>query len=191
MFTSAKVACLALAILGMAAHSAGDKAIDVERSTITIHVGKSGAFSAAGHEHVVKAPIAEGSVHDSISPRVEFKVRAASMKVQADSKADTKDQVEVQKNMQESVLESAKYPEIAFRSSQVEKQGDGQWKVSGVLTLHGASKPVAMTVKQTGNVYVGHATILQSDFGIKPIRAAGGMVKVNDALEIEFRVVTR
>jgi hypothetical protein len=36
---------------------AQDRAIDVEHSTITIHVGKAGLLSAAGHEHWVTAPL--------------------------------------------------------------------------------------------------------------------------------------
>jgi hypothetical protein len=44
MYPTAKVACLILTVSGMASPPAGDKAIDVERSTITVHVSKP-AFS--------------------------------------------------------------------------------------------------------------------------------------------------
>src|SRR6266478_1978917 len=124
------------------AQEKGDKSIDVQRSTITIHVGKSGAFSAAGHNHTVTAPITSGTFNDSDKPRVEFQVAAAKMKVEPDPK-DEKHQAEVQQTMQEKVLESAKYPEIKFLSTGVEKAGDGAWTVKGSLTLHGATQPVA------------------------------------------------
>jgi hypothetical protein len=48
MYPTAKVACLILTVSGMASPPAGDKAIDVERSTITVHVSKAGVFSVAG-----------------------------------------------------------------------------------------------------------------------------------------------
>ena len=51
------------------------------------------------------------------------------MAVKPDPKVDAKTQAEIQRDMQERVLESAKYPDITFRSSRVEKQTDGQWKV--------------------------------------------------------------
>ena len=114
--------------------SAQDKAIDVQRSTITVHVGTAGVFSVAGHEHWVNAPISAGVLNDSDRRHVEFKVDASRMAVKADMKVDAKTQAEIQRDMQEKTLESARYPEISFRSSRVEKQTDGQWKVDGTLT---------------------------------------------------------
>src|ERR1700732_4675694 len=105
----------------LAALSAQDKIIDVKRSIITIHVGKAGLFSAAGHEHWVSAPIASGRFSDSSNPRVEFKVATAKMAVKPDPKVDAKTQAQIQKDMEELTLQPAKYPEIAFESSHVEK----------------------------------------------------------------------
>ena len=45
---------------------AQDRPIDVEHSTVTIHVGKAGLFSAAGHEHWVNAPISSGAYNLSL-----------------------------------------------------------------------------------------------------------------------------
>ena len=39
-------------VLGM---SAQEHNIDTQKSTLTIHVGKTGAFSGLGHEHEVRA----------------------------------------------------------------------------------------------------------------------------------------
>jgi polyisoprenoid-binding protein YceI len=93
--------------------------------------------------------------------------------------------------MQEITLESAKYPEIVFRSTRVEKQAGERWMVEGTLTLHGVTKQLALAVMRSGDGFVSHATIKQTDFGIKPISAAGGAVKVKNELEIDFRIVTR
>jgi len=69
---------------------AQDRTIDVERSTITIHVSKAGLLSAAGHEHWVNAPISSGAINDSTAPRVEFTVETAKMRVKPDPKIDAK-----------------------------------------------------------------------------------------------------
>jgi polyisoprenoid-binding protein YceI len=170
--------------------SAQDEAIDVQRSTITVHVGKAGVFSVGGHEHWVNAPISAGALNDSDRPRVEFRVDASKLVVKPDPKVDAKTQAEIQRDMQERTLESATYPEITFRSSRVEKQADGQWTVDGTLTLHGVTKRITAAVKRNGDAYVGHATLRQTDFGIKPISAAVGTVKVKNELAIDFHIVT-
>ena len=169
--------------------AAEDKTIDTQHSTITVHVGKGGVFSAAGHEHWVNAPIASGSFNDSDSLRIEFRVETAKMELKVDSKDDGEHQKEIQQTMQEKVLESSKYPQITFRSSSVDKAGDGEWTVRGNLTLHGVTKPIVVSVKREASVYSGRAVIKQTDFGIKPM-SVGGVVKVKDELGITFRIVS-
>ena len=175
-------------VVTLAALSAQDKTIDVQRSTITIHVGKAGLFSAAGHEHWVSAPIASGKFSDS---RVEFKVVTAKMTVKPDPKVDEKTRLQVQKDMEELTLDPAKYPEIAFESSHVEKIADGQWKVDGTLSMHGATKPVSVIVRRSGDAYTGHVVIKQTDFGIKPVSVAGGTIKVNNEVDIDFQIFAK
>jgi len=164
--------------------SAADRPIDAARSKITIHVGKSGIFSAAGHEHEVSAPIAEGAIDDSGNGRVWFRVEAAKMQVLLE-----KDQAAVQKDMQEKVLEPSKFPDIRFQSVIVKKLGEGRWQVTGNLRLHGHVNPVTAEVRLEGQAYSGQATLTQSQFDIKPVSAAGGTVKVKDELKIDFVIV--
>jgi polyisoprenoid-binding protein YceI len=170
--------------------AAQDRAIDVERSTITIHVGKAGLLSAAGHEHWVNAPISSGVVNDSASPRVEFLVETAKMRVKPDPKVDAKTEATIQKDLEEMTLETRKYPEIRFQSTRVEKAGEG-WKVDGTISLHGVSKPVRVEVKREGDAYTGRTILRQTDFGIKPVSVGGGTIKVKNEIEIEFQIYTR
>jgi polyisoprenoid-binding protein YceI len=170
---------------------AQDVPIDTERSTITIHVGKAGLLSAAGHEHWVNAPIASGSIREAGEPQVRFKVESAKMTVKPDPKVDAKTQAQIQKDMEEMTLETGKYAEISFQSSRVEASGEGQWKVQGNLSLHGATKPVSVTVKRNGDAYTGHAELKQTDFGIKPVSVGGGMVKIKNEIEIDFQIYPR
>jgi len=181
-----------LASLPLAAQDkAPDMAIDTQRSTITIHVGKSGLLSAAAHEHTINAPIASGTIRESAAPHIEFTVETAKMTVASDPKIDAKTQATIQTDMEEITLETKKFPQIAFRSSRIEKVADGQWKVDGDLSLHGVSKPVSLTVKQAGDSYTGHTVLKQTDFGIKPISVGGGMIKVKNEVEIDFQVFPR
>jgi polyisoprenoid-binding protein YceI len=170
---------------------AQDRAIDIERSTITIHVGKAGLLSAAGHEHWVTAPISSGAVNDSSAPRVEFTVETAKMRVKPDPKVDAKTEAQIQKDMEEMTLETARYHEIAFQSLHIEKAAEGEWRVDGALSLHGVSKPIQLNVRRDGDAYAGRTILKQTDFGIKPISIGGGAIKVKNEIEIEFRIYTR
>jgi polyisoprenoid-binding protein YceI len=174
------------ALVAMAA--AQDSAIDVQRSTVTIHVGKSGMLSAAGHDHTIIAPISSGTIQESQAPSVQFTIAAAKMSVQPDPKVDAKTQAQIQKDMEEMTLDTKKFPEITFRSSRIEKLAEGQWKVQGDLSLHGVIKPVTLTVKQNGESYSARTTLKQTDFGIKPVSVGGGMIKVKNEVEIDFQI---
>jgi polyisoprenoid-binding protein YceI len=171
--------------------AAQEKAIDTQRSAITIHVGKSGLLSAAAHDHTVNAPISSGTIVESGAARIEFRIETAKMKVKPDPKIDAKDQATIQTHMEELTLETKKFPEITFRSSGVRKLADGQWKVDGDLSLHGVTKAVSLTVKQTGECYTTHAVVKQTDFGIAPISIGGGIIKVRNELEIDFQIFAR
>lgn len=192
-------------ILGIAAHyrnrasvvalflpamlfAAPEKIIDANRSLLIIHVGKTGLFSAAGHEHWVEASISHGRFNEGAEAQVEFTVDARKMTVRADEKTSAKDREKIQETMQSSVLESEKYPEIRFRSTTVTPMGGQAWRVTGTLTLHGVSKPVAVEVRRDGDTYAGSARLKQTDFGIQPVRIAGGAVKVKNELDISFKI---
>jgi polyisoprenoid-binding protein YceI len=182
---------LGLTVILVAGPDEQGKVIDSQRSSLTIHVGKAGLLSAAGHEHWVNAPIAGGTVDDSsVTPSVRFTVDAKMLSVKAENGVNDKDQAEVQSNMQNKVLESSSYPQIVFQSTQVRPNGDHAWRVSGDLTLHGATRPVILDVTRENDAYAGAVRIKQTDFGIQPIKIGGGVVKVKDELEIHFQVFT-
>jgi len=162
---------------------AAEKQIDPAHSTLTIHVGKTGLLSAAGHEHTVMAPIERGTIADGEAAHVNFDVEAARMMVLPESHRD-----EIQQNMQEHVLDSARFPHIRFVSESVKPAGDGVWNVSGKLTLHGETRPVLVHVELHDGAYAGATTIKQTDFGIEPVSAGGGTVKVKNELKIDFMI---
>jgi len=181
------IACLFLLVI-TASVARAETPIDVEHSTIRIHVGKSGLFSAAGHEHWVAAPIAEGSLEETPA-HISFRVEARELKVEEDKSLSAEKQAEVQRTMQTQVLESNQFPEIIFHSTSVQETGADTWEVRGDLTLHGQTRPVTARVQKQLGAYVGRCQLKQTEFGIQPVRVAGGVVKVKDQLDIEFSVV--
>jgi polyisoprenoid-binding protein YceI len=184
-------AALLAALPLLAQDRAQERAVDTQRSTITLHVGKSGLLSAAAHDHTINAPISSGTIRESTGPHIEFSIETAKMTVKPDARIDAEDQATIQTHMEEMTLETKKFPEITFRSSRIERIADGQWKVDGDLSLHGITKPVSLTVKQTGDSWTTHTVLKQTDFGIKPISIGGGMIKVKNEVEIDFQIFVR
>jgi polyisoprenoid-binding protein YceI len=168
------------------------KPIDTAHSVITIHVGKSGFFSAFGHNHEVRAPIAQGTIDENTSrPAIEFRVNSRELKV-LDPDVKAHERAEVQKTMLgPEVLDSEKFPEILFHSTSIEKVGDAKWKVAGELTLHGQTHPVQGLITGRSGSYQGTTEFKQTTFGIKPVAVAGGSVKVKDELRIDFEIADR
>jgi polyisoprenoid-binding protein YceI len=172
----------------VAADPSSTISIDTERSVLTVHVYKAGALSAFGHEHVVRAPIQKGAF-DEARGTVDFVVDASTLRV-LDADVSDKDRGEIQSTMLgPKVLDSAKFREIRFHSTQVSRSGENRWSVRGELTLHGHTRPVTIDVEGQERRYRGSARLRQTEFGITPVTAGGGVIKVKDELRIEFEVV--
>jgi polyisoprenoid-binding protein YceI len=166
--------------------SAQQHKIDTQKSTVTIHVGKTGAFSALGHEHEVRAPIHSGTADTGSHPAVEMHVDARALRV-IDKDDSEKDRAEVQKTMLgPEVLDSERHQEIVFKSTVAEPAGHGQWTVRGNLTLRGQTRPVTVHVTLKDGRYTGETVVKQSDYGIQPPGKAG--VRAKDEVRVEFDV---
>src|SRR6267154_68472 len=176
------------ALLGAAQSNSGPaKEIDTPRSVLTVHVYKTGLFSAFAHDHEIRAPIQKGFINETKNS-VEFAVDARLLRV-LDPKVSESDRAEIQGTMLgPSVLDSERFTEIRFRSTSVEKRGEGKWTVSGDLTLHGQTHPVKAEVEGRDGHYSGTAQLRQTDFAIKPVSIAGGSIKVKDEVRVEFEL---
>lgn len=87
-------------------------------------------------------------------------------------------------------LDAAKYPEMKFVSTKVQRTGEKTAKVTGDLTLHGVTKPVVLNVtlhktgehpmlKKSWAGFSATGTIKRSEFGISQ-----GIPFVSDAVQI-------
>lgn len=166
------------------------KDIDVDRSSMMIHVSKSGLFSFAGDNHEIRAPISSGKVNEA-AKTVELRVESAKLAVLDPSFSPAKRAQVQQEMVGPHVLDAGRFPEITFRSTQVTEEKPSTWRVIGDLTLHGQTHSITLRVSGSAGHYRGKATLKQTDFGIAPISIAGGTVKVKDELEIDFDIVTR
>jgi hypothetical protein len=168
--------------------AADRRSIAIGQSHVLIRVYKAGLFSAFAHNHQIEAPIAAGSVELSEPRSVSLRFESDRLKV-LDPEVSPATRADIQRTMLgPKVLDAVRYAEIRFQSRRVEETGADRWRVEGELTLHGKTRPVTMEVVEAGGVYRGAAKLRQSDFGIQPIRIAGGTVRVKDELRIEFAI---
>ncbi len=165
------------------------QAIDVSRSNLTIRVFKSGMFSAFAHDHEIQAPIDGGEINSSADRSVQLRIDARKMRV-LDPEISVSTRADIQNTMEGAeVLDAEHFPKITYDSTAITKTANGHWEVRGNLNLHGRNQPVVVMVSLEDGHYRGSAFFKQSDFGIIPIRIAGGTVRVKDEVKIEFDIV--
>jgi polyisoprenoid-binding protein YceI len=165
---------------------AQQRSVDTDKSTITIHVGKTGILSGLGHEHEVRAPIHGGTAELGANPVVEIHVDARALQV-IDKDASDQERAEVQQAMLgPEVLDSRDHPDIIFKSTAADSAGQNRWTLRGNLTLRGQTRPVTVQVTLDNNHYTGEATVKLTDFAIKPPGNAG--VKAKNEIKIQFDI---
>jgi len=94
---------------------------------------------------------------------------------------------DIEANIVDDVLHARRYPEIAFRSTLVEGQGDER-RIEGTLTLHGTERPLRTTARRDGERWVAEVELHQPEFGIKPYSAMLGTLKIRPTVRVRISV---
>jgi YceI-like protein len=163
--------------------------IDVQHSVITVHVFKSGLFSAFADNHEIRAPISSAFL-DEAGRRIELVIDSRQLVVLDPGLAAEKRQQVQQRMLGPEVLDSDRFSEIRFEANNAEQVSQDSFRVSGSLSLHGKTRPISVHVLRSNGRYYGSTLLKQRDFGITPVSVAGGTVKVKDELKIEFDIAT-
>lgn len=89
-------------------------------------------------------------------------------------------------------LDAAQFPVMRFESTGIRAVGDGEYEITGNLTLHGVTKPVTAVVEKVGSGkdpqagqnligFEGELTLERSDFGIDFMNGP-----VSDEIEVQI-----
>jgi len=184
--------CVRLAILcGVAAGvpvGARDRLVDTAQSTVTVRTSTVAAAGALSNDHVVQAPLSEGTFDEAI-PHLQIVIDARRLRV-VDPGRSAKDRQDVLARMLgPDVLDVKRYQWITFHSITIERDPKGGWLVNGELELHGNIRALPVRVVRENGRYKGSVTVRQSDYGIVPLSLAGGAVKVKDEVTIDFDIL--
>jgi polyisoprenoid-binding protein YceI len=192
-----------VALVGSAALAAAAEApytVVESKSGVRVHVGKSGLLSFAGHLHEVQAPVTGVITADpenlgGSSVELTFTSARLSVSPEGEPKGDAPKVEEVMRGS--TVLDVLRFPEIRFRSRTVGGKsvspGNYELNLTGELTLHGVSREITVPVKVTIDgrtlIATGRTTLRHDQFGLTPVTAGGGTVKVANEIRIDFRIV--
>ena len=161
-------------------------AIDSAKSSVVIRVFKSGLFAGLAHDHTIQAPVATGNI-DMHEKSVTLTFNVADIRVLDPGVSDS-DRKDIDATMKgPKVLDGAQFPTISFASSSVKTSGDRN-EVTGTLKLHGASRQITVPVAWQVGKYTGSLSLKQTDYGITPVKIAGGTVRVKDEITIQFSI---
>ena len=175
--------------------------VDGRSSRFTVHAFATGLLSAMGHNPIIGIRDFNGEMRfdpDKLEAgSFQLSIRASSLGVQND--ISDKDRREIERLMNQEVLETAKFPEILYEASSisVKKMSDMLYlaTLSGSLTLHGITRSQAITARVSllGSMLraSGDFTLDQTDYGIKLVSVAGGALKLKDELKFSFEIVAR
>jgi polyisoprenoid-binding protein YceI len=175
--------------------------VDASRSRFIAQAFAKGLLSAFGHNPRLAIPGIEGEAEfDHAAPNaasVWMKARADSLVVIDD--ISEKDRREIERVTREELLEAARYPEIVFQSASVAArqvaEGRYQAPAAGDLSLHGVTREFDIdAVALVGGDELraqGGFTLRLTDFNIRPISVAGGLLKLRDEVKLSFDILAR
>ena len=175
--------------------------IDSRASRFTVQAFATGLLAKMGHNPTIGIRDFSGEMRfnpDAMEAgSFRFFIKTSSLGVQDD--ISDKDRREIERLMNQEVLETAKFPEILYEASSISvtKMSDMLYSatLNGDLTLHGVSRcqPIVARVTLLGSMLraSGDFTLNQTDYEIKLVSVAGGALKLKNELKFSFEIVAR
>jgi polyisoprenoid-binding protein YceI len=198
--------CLyAAAGLPARAEDKADKAtfeVDTKDSRVFLKVDKS---TRLGHQHGIEGNLKSGNLTFGGEGELVFDMASFTADTEearkrvglADKPGPTENQInDVTKTMREKVLEVDQYPTATFRATAIKPLDNqapgkpGMYQLEGRFNLHGAEHKIEFKAKaergeKEGTLRLtGVFQVKQTDYGMKPVTAAGGLAKVADVVDI-------
>ncbi|GAA3409359.1 YceI family protein [Paenibacillus hodogayensis] len=165
-------------------------AVDPTHSGIDFSVKHMMIANVKGSFHSFEATI-DADPQDLTSASVEFTIDVSSI--------DTRNKDRDAHLLSADFFDTEKYPKIGFKSTGISAKGDGEYDVTGDLSLHGVTRPETFQVTfegagkdPWGNEKVGFSgkgKIKRSDFGLSynAVLEAGGVL-IGDEIKISLEI---
>ncbi len=199
-------ASLALTLSANAQQPGPTYQVDKDSSRVYIRVNRTNRL---GHNHGIEGKLASGTLvmggaGNLVFDMTTFTADTAQARRYVGLDGSFSDSEKVNSNMRGSeVLDVNRFPQASLNVTAVspaDKQAagaGGRYIVDGQFTLHGTTKAIRFLTEFKGTNQpgvtrlTGWFKILQSDYGIKPFKAAGGVIGIEDELVIYGDLVLR
>jgi polyisoprenoid-binding protein YceI len=173
--------------------------LNASRSTFIVHADRAGLgwFKGRSHRIAAKDFTGEASLSlDSVNPAsLSMDIRSASL-VETSPIFTDKEKEIINGEINNIVLETAKYPDITFKSSAIDgRLENGAYKVvvRGDITMHGVTRSISIpaTVTLNGDEFraQGEFSLNRKKFGVNATEAFHGFVKVRHTLKFVFDII--
>lgn len=159
-----------------------------QNGKLIIKTGVEGPGAKMAHSLVIEATrwnatanVSEDPSASSLSASIDigsFEIREGHGGVKPLS---DKDRDEIKKSIANKILGSG---QITFQSSSVSASGNSA-TVNGTLTIAGKSGNQSVNLSDMGGRVRATATVIQTNFGIKPFKGPLGAFRLKDAVDIE------
>lgn len=165
-------------------------AVDVSHSSIDFSVRHMMIAKVKGTFHSFEAQI-EADAEDLTSANILFQVDISSI--------DTRNSDRDTHLRSADFFDSEQHPKMTFQSTQITKTSDGEYAVTGDLSIHGITKPESFDVTfegvgkdPWGNEKVGFSavgSIKRADFGLtyNAVLETGGVL-IGDEVKISIEI---
>ncbi|MER3427337.1 MAG: hypothetical protein C4334_04415 [Pyrinomonas sp.] len=174
---------------------------DATESRLTVKLAAAGLLSSFGHSPTLAVRKFAGEARfDPAHPeRAWLRVRIRADSLEVVEGTNDRDRAEIERRTREEVLKAELHPEIIFASERiaVEKIFEGHYaaRIIGDLTLCGVTRPCEIEARVLASESMlrasGEFSLRQSEFGIGPVTALGGAIKLKDELKLSFDIVAR
>jgi polyisoprenoid-binding protein YceI len=173
--------------------------IDANQSKFMVKASRGGLAWFKGHDHLIAVRDFSGEAAVSLNvinpASLQMTVRADSLEETSAEFTPAQKEI-INKELDEIVLESAKYPEITFKSTDVKgKFADGSFEaeIGGELTLHGVTQrvviPAKVTISGDDLRAAGKFEIDRKKFNVDATNAFHGLVRIKHELNFTFEIV--
>jgi polyisoprenoid-binding protein YceI len=176
----------------------GSYRLGPEAGQLLVKTSRTGLGAKAGHDLTIEVRRWHGTaVIDPADPAacsVEVDVDVGSFEVRQGTGGikplTDADRAEIKKTIREKILHTERHPTIGFRSTRVGGSA-GSFTIDGDLTIRGVTQPVVLAGQLTDGGARGMATVVQSQWGIRPYSAFLGALRLKDEVDVLFDVVLK
>jgi polyisoprenoid-binding protein YceI len=174
---------------------AGRHQVGADRDRLVLHTSRDGLAATAGHDLTIEVTRWSGELTvagDSAPTALDLRIDLTSLAVLSGTGGvkplTDRDKREIVSTARKT-LGADRHPQATFGGAKFAPDAAGGGTISGTLTLAGRSAPAELRVTKTGeDRYHVTATVVQSDFGIRPYRGFFGALKVSDPVRVEADV---